>query len=228
MTEDTKLPEFDFSSASEPLIELLIEDPPELEILREILTSNSGRPEILKLLLQADNVPEDIKSGAEKILNLPIKREETSVHMGKAIPSEDERKQRLLQKIRSLTVGEKIALALKGGKEIRSILCKDSNKEVILSVIKNPKVTDSEAELIAHSRNIPEEALRLISKNREWMRNYNVVLALINNPKTPAGIGAGLVSTLKTKDLATLEKNRNVSETVRIMAKKLYAARKKI
>jgi Asp-tRNA(Asn)/Glu-tRNA(Gln) amidotransferase B subunit len=125
-----------------------------------------------------------------------------------------------------LTVGEKIALALRGGREVRSILCKDSNKEVVLSVIKNPKVTDSEAELIAHSRNIPEEALRIISKNREWMKNYNVVLALVNNPKTPTGIAMNLVPGLKKKDLATLEKNKNVPEAVRVIAKKLVSAKK--
>ncbi len=58
------------------------------------------------------------------------------------------------------------------------------------------------------------------------MKNYNIILALVTNPKTPAGIAVGLVSELKTRDLALLEKNKNVSEGVRVTAKRLLRARK--
>jgi len=123
-------------------------------------------------------------------------------------------------------VGEKIALALRGGRELRSLLAKDANKEVVLSVLKNPKVTETEAEMIAHSRNVPEDALRFIARNREWLKNYNIVLALVNNPKTPGGIASTLVTNLKTKDMITLEKNKNVSDAVRSVAKKIIQVRK--
>jgi hypothetical protein len=225
MTENIKLIGFELSAASEHLIELLLDDPPGPEIFREILNANRGRSSVLRLLAENHNTPGEIIAEAERLLG-PAAVHAGHVQKAKTAPAEEERKQRLLQRIQSLTVGEKIALALRGGREVRSILCKDSNKEVVLSVIKNPKVTDSEAELIAHSRNIPEEALRIISKNREWMKNYNVVLALVNNPKTPTGIAMNLVSGLKKKDLATLEKNKNVPEAVRVIAKKLVAVKK--
>jgi hypothetical protein len=48
----------------------------------------------------------------------------------------------------------------------------------------------------------------------------------VTNPKTPAGVAVKLVSELKTRDLSIIEKNRNVSEGVRAMAKKLVRARK--
>jgi hypothetical protein len=227
MTEEIQLIGFDLSGASDYLIELLLDDPPGPEIYREILDANRGRPEILRLLLEHHNTPDEISAETQRLLSpATLHAEHEHVVKAKTAPVEEERKQRLLQRIQSLTVGEKIALALRGGREVRSILCKDSNKEVVLSVIKNPKVTDSEAELIAHSRNIPEEALRVIAKNREWMKNYNVVLALVNNPKTPTGIAMNLVPGLKKKDLATLEKNKNVPEAVRVIAKKLVAVKK--
>jgi hypothetical protein len=227
MTEEIQLIGFDLSGASDYLIELLLDDPPGPEIYREILDANRGRPEILRLLLEHHNTPDEISAETQRLLSpTTLHAEHEHVVKAKTAPVEEERKQRLLQRIQSLTVGEKIALALRGGREVRSILCKDSNKEVVLSVIKNPKVTDSEAELIAHSRNIPEEALRVIAKNREWMKNYNVVLALVNNPKTPTGIAMNLVPGLKKKDLATLEKNKNVPEAVRVIAKKLVAVKK--
>jgi hypothetical protein len=123
-------------------------------------------------------------------------------------------------------VGERIAIALRGGQEIRSILLKDANKEVVLTVLKNPKITETEVELIAHSRNVPEDALRAIHKNREWMKNYSINLALVNNPKTPPGIGITLVTSLRAKDLGVLEKNKNVPEAIRAVAKRLLQAKK--
>jgi hypothetical protein len=58
------------------------------------------------------------------------------------------------------------------------------------------------------------------------MKNYNVILGLVTNPKTPPGISVVLVNELKTRDLAILEKNKNVIEGVRATAKKILRARK--
>lgn len=225
MTEEVKLLGVDLSFASEIVIEILLDDPPDPSIFREILYANLKRTEILALLARHPATPEDVRSEARKGF-LPVKAEGVPAVKASPAQTDDERQQSLLQRIQSLTVGEKIALALKGGRDVRSILAKDTNKEVVLNVLKNPKVTDSEAEMLAHSRNIPEDALRSIAKNREWMKSYNVVVALVNNPKTPAGIATPLVTGLKTKDLVALERNKNVSEAVRAVAKKLLQARK--
>lgn len=219
--EETKLLEVDLSLSSPQVIEILLNDEDSgPEDFKEILTANVNRPEILRLILDSPNVSQEIKKDAASILQLPVIFEEAPS------PSSEEKKKTLVQKMQALTVGEKISLALKGGKEIRTILFKDSNKEIILNVLKNPKVTPSEAEIMAHNRNIPEEALRAIAKNREWIKEYNVTMALVNNPKTPPGLGAALVSGLKTKDIINLAKNKNVSEAVRLAARKLVQARK--
>ncbi|MCL5022840.1 MAG: hypothetical protein M1497_05690 [Nitrospirae bacterium] len=218
--EETRLLGLDLSVASPEVIELLLEDVSHPEVFDEILKSNAHRPEILRLLTGNPAVPERVREEAGKRLNLPARAPQPPRI------SEEARKHNLLQKIQKLSVGEKIAIALRGGQEIRSILLKDSNKEVVLTVLKNPKITDTEVELIAHSRNVPEEALRAIHKNREWMKNYHITLALVNNPKTPPGIGITLVTGLRLKDIAVLEKNRNVPEAIRSAAKRVLQARK--
>lgn len=218
--EEVKLLGLDLSVASEQVIGVLIEDATDTGIYREILTANANRPEILKLLMENPNVSKDVKEEAAKQLHVPVKLSERP-----KVPDEA-RKHNLLQKIQHLTVGERIAIALRGGQEIRSILLKDANKEVVLTVLKNPKITETEVELIAHSRNVPEDALRAIHKNREWMKNYSINLALVNNPKTPPGIGITLVTSLRLKDLAVLEKNKNVPDAIRAIAKKLLQAKK--
>lgn len=220
MTEEIKLLQLDLSVASAQVIEVLMDDAPGPEFFSEVLSSNKNRPEVLKLLIDTESVPPEIKEEALRHLTVPVKIAPKAAH------AEGERKIGLLQKIEKLSVGERIAIALRGGQEIRSLLLKDANKEVVLTVLKNPKITETEVEIVAHSRNVPEDALRAIHKSRDWMKNYAINLALVNNPKTPPGIAITLVTSLRTKDIAILEKNKNVSEAVRSVAKKLLHVRK--
>jgi hypothetical protein len=223
MEEDRILIGIDFSSASKEVIELLIEDVSETSIFEEIAKANMNRPEILTLLLENPDIPDEVRQQVAGALQVPVKARSEIVKVKK---SPEARTQTILQKIQKLSVSNKIHLALRGGKEIRSILLRDPSKEVVLTVLENPKLTETEIELISKSRSIPDEVLRKITKNREWMRNYNVVLGLVTNPKTPPGISVVLVNELKTRDLAILEKNKNVVEGVRATAKKILRARK--
>jgi hypothetical protein len=218
--EEVRLLGLDLSVASPEAIEVLLGDAADPAIYSEILSSNANRPEILKMLADNPDVPDEIREAVGKRLNIPAKV------TTKPRISDESRRDSLLQKIQRLTVGERIAVALRGGQEIRSLLLKDANKEVVLTVLKNPKISETEVELIAHSRNVPEDALRAIHKNREWMKNYAISLALVNNPKTPPGIGITLVTSLRVKDLTVLEKNKNVPEAVRAAAKKVLATKK--
>jgi len=226
VTEDTKLLALDLSLASDGVLEILMDDAPEPEIFGEILSANRNRPKVMEMLVNSPHVPEEIKVEAQKALNLPADRESMlALKQHHEVPTQEQQRMSLLMKLQKLSVGEKVALALRGGRDVRSILSKDTNKEVAISVVKNPKVTPTEAELIAHSRNVPEDALRIISKNREWMKSYGVILALVGNPKTPSGISSTLVSHLKTKDLVTLEKNKNVPDAVRLNARRALQGR---
>jgi hypothetical protein len=222
MEGDRTLIGIDLSTASPMLIELLIEDAVDDAIYAEIAKANKSRPEILTILLENPLAPDEIRQYIGDAMRVPVKPKSEMAKVQK--PSQD-RSQTILQRIQKLSVSERIHLALRGGKEMRTILMRDPNKEVILTVLDNPKITDTEVELVAKSRSIADEALRKITKKRGWMKNYNVVLSLITNPKTPPGIALPLVSELKTRDLALLSKNRNVSEGIRSTAKKLLKAR---
>ena len=59
------------------------------------------------------------------------------------------------------------------------------------------------------------------------MKNYGVLLAVVSNPKTPAGVAVPLLYGLKIKDLASLEKNRNIAEVIRTTAKKNCSGKKR-
>ena len=62
--------------------------------------------------------------------------------------------------------------------------------------------------------------------NSEWIRKTTVVSALVNNPKTPVGISLGFINRLSERELALLEKSRNVPEPVRTSARNTLAKKK--
>jgi hypothetical protein len=123
--------------------------------------------------------------------------------------------------IRGKSIAEKRKTASFCGKEERSILLKDPNKEIMLAAIGNPKITEMEIAEFAKLPTIPLEAINKIVYKKEWMKNYAIISALVNNPKTPVYISSKLVNRLKAKDLKILMRNSQVSEILRNIAKKV-------
>jgi len=139
---------------------------------------------------------------------------------GESAAEEEQRKASVTQKIASLTVAQRMSLAMKGSREERSILIRDPNRLVSTAVLSSPKITESEIEAIAKMANVSEETLRIVAGNRAWMKNYNVMLALVRNPKSPVALAMNLMSRLNDKDLRQLSTNRNVAEILRVTARK--------
>lgn len=137
----------------------------------------------------------------------------------------DTRNLSLFSKILLMGVAEKVKLAFKCGKTERMILVRDHNKLVCSAVMRNPRMTNQEAEAIAALRNVEDEVLRLITMKREWMAKYSIVSALVKNPKTPIGVVLPLINRLTLKDLKGLKDDKGIPETVRSIIKKLYAQR---
>lgn len=129
--------------------------------------------------------------------------------------------QNLFQQIQSMTVAEKIQFALHAGKDARSILIKDPNKQVATAVLHSPKITEDEILLIAQSRNVSDDILRSIAKNKDWVQKYSICLALVNNPKAPLSISLSFLPMIKRKDLIFLTKNKNIGEALRSSAIRL-------
>ena len=127
-----------------------------------------------------------------------------------------------LQKINRLDVKGRIQLALKGNKEERSLLIRDGTKVVALAVLEAPKLSDGEVEKFASQKNVLEAVLRQIPLKRRFMKNYIVVRNLVANPRTPLDLGLGLMKNLLIQDLKNIGSNKEVSETIRKLALKMY------
>ena len=133
----------------------------------------------------------------------------------------------LTQRVLRLTTSQKIMLAIKGGKEERTLLIREANRLIQVNVIRNGRITEGEVAYIAQMRQVNEEVLRIISMNREWMKKYTIVKNLVHNPRTPLPLAMSLVKRLVEPDMKLLMKDRNVSEALRKEAKRIIEQKTK-
>lgn len=129
------------------------------------------------------------------------------------------------RKILRLNTAQKAILAMKGNREERMILIRDSNRTVAVGVLKNGRITEPEIESIAKMRNVTDEVLRQVGSSREWTKNYSVIISLVHNPRTPQGVSMNFVNRLVNRDLKVLLGSREVPELIRRMARRTLDTR---
>jgi hypothetical protein len=188
--------------------------------LRLALVNNPKTPLALALKLAATLRDADLTNLAKnKVLpeEVVVAAEKTIAQRAPATPQQEKEEKRAksrYQEIQDLSVPDKVKLAMSGDKEARSILVKDSNKQIQVAVLDSPRITEPEIVAIANSRNVGEELLRKIATNRDWMKNYQIRLGLVNNPKLPLTIGLRIIGTLMISDLKRLAKSKGVSSVL--------------
>jgi hypothetical protein len=128
----------------------------------------------------------------------------------------------VLQKIAKLDIKGRIQLAMKGTKEERSLLVRDGTKLVALAVLESPKISDGEVEKIASQKNVLESVLRAIPMKRRFAKQYPIIRNLVANPRTPIDLSLGLLKNILVADLRNLAANKEVSDTIRKLALKMF------
>jgi hypothetical protein len=138
--------------------------------------------------------------------------------------SDEERQQTekvsAVQKLYRLNAAEKMITALKGTREERAILIRDPNRIVAAAVLGSPRLTEAEIESFASMKNVSDQVLRQIGRNKEWIKKYSVLSNLVRNPRTPIAISMGMVSRLNPRDMKSVAVDKNVSEAIRKQAQK--------
>lgn len=157
--------------------------------------------------------------------NLTYSQELLSDKEFKTNEEKDAEEANLSKKISNMKISEKIKLALVGNLSARSILIRDSNKLVATAVLKSPRITEAEVEAVSRSHSVSEEVIRLIANNKEWAKNYNIKVNLVNNSKTPIHESLKFLNHLRDKDLAGVAKSKNVPQPVVVAARKLLQTR---
>jgi len=154
---------------------------------------------------------------------------------GIAVPAElveelEERKapppQNLYAQILQMTMAGKIKLALRGNRDARLILIRNTNKLLRRFVLLNPRIGEDEVIAVTRNKSADDELLRMIAERREWMRNYQVRLGLATNPKARLPVALRQVGTLEERDLRIIAKSKNVPAAVSAQARRLLMTTK--
>ena len=135
------------------------------------------------------------------------------------------KRETLLQKLSRMRVVERVQMAIKGNRDERMLLIRDPCRVVQRAVLQSPQLSDREVESFAGMASLGEEALRLIAVNRKYRKNYTIVRALMNNPKTPVEITLHLLPNIMAQDLKLLMGNKNIPDTLRTAALRLHRNR---
>lgn len=141
---------------------------------------------------------------------------------------DEELSSNLYAAIQKMSVTQKVKLARVGGKEARTLLIRDRNKVVSASVMSSPKLTDTEVVAIAKSRNVSDEILRMIARNREWTKNYQVRSGLATNPKCPQSEAIKFLNYLQEKELRTIMKSKDVPSAIASHARRILSKKGKV
>ena len=134
----------------------------------------------------------------------------------------DSDKSAIWTRLQFMTISQKVQLAFRGDRMVRMLLVRDRNKLICAAVMRNPRMSEQEAEAIAGMRNVDDEVLRLLSTRREFMAKYNIMLTLCRNPKAPIGVVLPFINRLTLRDLKGLKDDKGVQQVVREMARKSY------
>src|SRR5579872_297640 len=182
--------------------------------IEELPSSSSDLTEEPQHEAQTEAVSNAGHGAATAVKKAPVKK--------KVFLSAEEERGSALQKISKLDIKGRIQLAMKGTKEERSLLIRDGTKVVALAVLESPKITDSEVEKFASQKNVLEAVLRGITMKRRFIKQYAILRNLTFNPRTPIDVSLGLIKHLLTADLRNLQGNKEVSDTVRKLATRMF------
>lgn len=119
-----------------------------------------------------------------------------------------------------LSVPQKVELAGKGNREVRTLLSRDPSSMVAKSVMNSPRLSELDVLAYAASPLTNDEILRSIAENRTWAKNPRVIVLIVSNPRTPPAIAVRFLGHLPVGELNILARNRNVSIAVRNEAKR--------
>ncbi|RYZ02934.1 MAG: hypothetical protein EOO73_29900 [Myxococcales bacterium] len=120
----------------------------------------------------------------------------------------------LYAQLAEMTVSQRVRCATLGSAAMRLLCVRDSNRLVAAAAAKSPLLKEPEAVQISASRVVSEDVLRILAMNKEFVRNYQIKLNLVSNPRTPFTFSSRLVPMLRESELKMLSKSKNVSGAV--------------
>ncbi|HEY3358162.1 MAG TPA: hypothetical protein VGQ83_33250 [Polyangia bacterium] len=223
-------------STVDRLVELCARHGVELDKIpgyREIIAALSAAPQVAPeepevAALEDDIFREAIDAGADAFGEGDS--DETDETVGELLEGAEEEardpKRVTIESIKNLKLSAKIRLATVGTAFHRAVLIRDSNKQVALAAIRSPAVSDNEVARYSANRALAEDVVRYIASRREYLKNYQVKVNLVSNPKCPLATAMRLLQFLRENDLRGVARSKSIPAALATTAKKQLANKK--
>lgn len=131
------------------------------------------------------------------------------------------------KRLMTMTIPQKIKLAMLGNSVARGLLIFDANKMIQDFVLKNPRLAPPEVEAFIKSTNMSDHVLRQISQSKDHMKSYDNKRNLVFNAKTPQDVSLKWLKFLNASDLKRVAKSKNIPNTVSSAASRIVSAAEK-
>ena len=151
-----------------------------------------------KVALAIDGNPEEILG------RLAVSSTENENDNENANENDDKKQQNPWDRVRGLSQMEKLLLAVKADRSERAILAQDNDPRVLLSLLRNPRLTVDEVVRVAKSSFLTFQIADVIVKASQWSGNLDVRVALIHNPKTPPAFSMRILPTLPEAEIRAI------------------------
>jgi hypothetical protein len=121
--------------------------------------------------------------------------------------ADEKEQQTSWDRIRQRSQMEKILLAVRADRAERAVLVQDNDPRVLLSVLRNPRLTVDEVVRVAKSSFLNFQIADVIMKTGQWMASLEVRLALIQNAKTPQAFALRILPTLPEAEVRAIARS---------------------
>jgi hypothetical protein len=139
-------------------------------------------------------------------------------------PTTGERPSRERQ-IRAMPTTLKIMLALKADREDRGVLAGDPDPQVILYLLRNPKLGLDEIRSIAARPSLNHQHITSIAACPAWVNDDQVKLNLARNPRLPEALVETLLASLSVAQLKVVAGSVSTSPKARRVAHRILHSR---
>jgi hypothetical protein len=140
-----------------------------------------------------------------------------------AVRKQSERK--LIERIATLTLGERTALARLAPRGVVAALLGDDQPSCIEALVSNPQFTETEALRMLNTNGNPA-CVQTLLRNSRWGRKVEILRAAVRSASVPLGVALGLLALLPEAEIAGLDSSPDVGPQLRAAATRLLSRRK--
>jgi hypothetical protein len=131
----------------------------------------------------------------------------------------------LKERLKDLTLGDKIALAHTASAPILRLLLMEGESPVVKSALENSRLRENDLLYILNTGDIDEDVLETVIANKRWSNRYEVKLAIARHPRISPKNLRNLLKLCLQQDLQDIVDTISFPLTVRMEAKKMMRER---